>query len=55
MARAITTQESLGIEYDEQTVCDVCQDVSTCSLWCMCGVVVEIMSPCSTRVKSLMI
>ncbi|XP_064405440.1 E3 ubiquitin-protein ligase Jade-2-like isoform X2 [Halichondria panicea] len=26
MARAITTQENLGIEYDEQTVCDVCQD-----------------------------
>ena len=28
MARAIATEESLGIEYDEQTVCDVCQDVS---------------------------
>ena len=28
MACAIATEESLGIEYDEQTVCDVCQDVS---------------------------
>ncbi len=43
MARAITTQENLGIEYDEQTVCDVCQDVSTVYLVVVCGV--DIMSP----------
>ena len=28
MAHAVATDESLGIEYDEQTVCDVCRDVS---------------------------
>ena len=29
MARAVATEETLGIEYDEQTVCDVCRDVSS--------------------------
>lgn len=29
MARAVATEERLGIEYDEQTTCDVCRDVST--------------------------
>ncbi len=28
MARAVATEETLGIEYDEQTTCDVCRDVS---------------------------
>ena len=28
MARAVATEESLGIEYDEQTACDICRDVS---------------------------
>ena len=28
MAHAVATDESLGIEYDEQTICDVCRDVS---------------------------
>lgn len=26
MARAVATEETLGIEYDEQTTCDVCRD-----------------------------
>ena len=28
MACAVATDESLGIEYDEGTVCDICRDVS---------------------------
>ena len=28
MARAVANEETLGIEYDEQTTCDVCRDVS---------------------------
>ena len=28
MARAVATEDTLGIEYDEQTMCDVCRDVS---------------------------
>ena len=28
MACAVATDETLGIEYDEGTVCDVCRDVS---------------------------
>ena len=27
MACAVVTDETLGIEYDEETVCDVCRDV----------------------------
>ncbi len=32
MARAVATEETLGIEYDEQTTCDVCRDVSLISM-----------------------
>ena len=28
MTRAVATEEALGIEYDEETACDVCRDVS---------------------------
>lgn len=28
MARAVATEQTLGIEYHEQTTCDVCRDVS---------------------------
>ena len=31
MARAVANEETLGIEYDEQTTCDVCRDVSVIS------------------------
>ena len=27
MTCAVATEEALGIEYDEQTACDVCRDV----------------------------
>lgn len=29
MTCAVATEEALGIEYDEQTACDVCRDVRT--------------------------
>ena len=44
MAHAITTEESLGMEYDEHTVCDVCRDVSfgtgVASIHHMCSCVI---------------
>ena len=39
MTCAVATEEALGIEYDEQTACDVCRDVrikTKCS-YVICG------------------
>ncbi len=55
MARAIATEEGLGIEYDEQTVCDVCQDVSVYSVYIVCVCVFTVPFSPSMKVKRPMI
>ena len=37
MTCAVATEEALGIEYDEQTACDVCRDVRKMSSSYMSG------------------
>ena len=41
MTCAVATEEALGIEYDEQTACDVCRDVSF-HLWSSSSVYISI-------------
>lgn len=47
MTCAVATEEALGIEYDEQTACDVCRDVCEMHVCDCVKFVVEEVSVCS--------